>query len=327
MKIVISRIKVTHVFTVLFLLCLVSGCSYAQGNKGKISGTKAKKEFTLPDIPQGLTTSEDRAEYLVSHYWDNFDFTDTVLISKPEITEQAFVDFIDLLHSVSYDKATKAFSRTLDAAMNADSRMFAHFAGMSEKYLYDPNSPLRNEEYYIPVLQYIVSSPKIDEINKIRPRYQLELAMKNRPGMISTDFTYTLRNGKTRKMSGIAAEYTILYFNNPDCHDCKRVKAYMASSFVINELLGDKSLPHYKRKLAILSIYPDADLPIWLQADYPKSWINGYDAKQVITKEPLYDLKAIPTIYLLDKDKRVILKDVSAEVVEAWLREHAEDKK
>lgn len=327
MKIGISRIKVTHVFTVLFLFCLVSGCSYAQGNKEKIAGTKAKREFTLPDIPRVLTTSEDRAEYLVSHYWDNFDFTDTVLISKPEVTEQAFVDFIDLLHSVSYDKATKAFIRTLDAAMNADSRMFAHFAEMSEKYLYDPNSPLRNEEYYIPVLQYIVSSPKIDEINKIRPRYQLELAMKNRPGMISADFTYTLRNGKTGKMSGIAAEYTILYFNNPDCHDCKRVRTYMANSSVINELLGDNSLPCYKRRLAILSIYPDADLPIWLQADYPKSWINGYDAKQVITKEPLYDLKAIPTIYLLNKDKRVILKDVSAEVAEAWLREHAEDKK
>ena len=37
----------------------------------------------------------------------------------------------------------------------------------------------------------------------------------------------------------------------------------------------------------------------------------------------LYDLKAIPTIYLLDSSKRVILKDVPVEVAEEWLAAEA----
>ncbi|HBK95202.1 MAG TPA: DUF5106 domain-containing protein, partial [Porphyromonadaceae bacterium] len=37
-----------------------------------------------------------------------------------------------------------------------------------------------------------------------------------------------------------------------------------------------------------------------------------------ITKQKLYDIKAIPTLYLLDKDKKVILKDTSIEAIESF---------
>jgi hypothetical protein len=41
----------------------------------------------------------------------------------------------------------------------------------------------------------------------------------------------------------------------------------------------------------------------------PQGWIVSYDAPQAIKNRELYDLKAIPTIYLLDAAKRVMLKD------------------
>ena len=47
--------------------------------------------------------------------------------------------------------------------------------------------------------------------------------------------------------------------------------------------------------------------------------INSYDAGQSIVTRELYDLKASPTLYLLDKDKRVILKDVTVEEIGKWL--------
>lgn len=315
MKIGISRIKIVHVFAVLCLLCLESGCSYAQDNKEKTAGTKARKEFTLPDIPQALITSEDRAEYLVSHYWDNFDFTDTTLISRPEITEQVLVDFLDILPYVPFEQSQSALTALMDSA-SADSAMYVHFMKLAEKYLYDPNSPLRNEELYIPVLNCVVASSKLDEAQKVRPRYQLKSAMKNRPGSIATDFLYTISDGTVAWMSSINADYTILYFNNPDCHDCKRVKRYIKDSELFNRMIQANTGP----TLRILAIYPDADLPLWKRADYPGIMINGYDAGQVIMDKELYDLKAIPTLYLLDKDKRIILKDDSVERIEAWLQ-------
>ena len=44
---------------------------------------------------------------------------------------------------------------------------------------------------------------------------------------------------------------------------------------------------------------------------FSREWINAYDAGQVLTMKKLYDLKAMPTLYLLGKNKVVLLKDIN----------------
>ena len=64
-------------------------------------------------------------------------------------------------------------------------------------------------------------------------------------------------------------------------------------------------------QLKVLALYPDEDLTEW--RDYrdhiPASWINAYDKGCVIREKSLYDLGAIPAMYLLDSRKRVLVKD------------------
>ena len=48
-------------------------------------------------------------------------------------------------------------------------------------------------------------------------------------------------------------------------------------------------------------------------------WIIAYDAGARISKEELYDLKAIPSMYLLDRDKRVLAKDAFEVGYIEWL--------
>ena len=52
----------------------------------------------------------------------------------------------------------------------------------------------------------------------------------------------------------------------------------------------------------------------------PAGWINSYDSAVSLKNDEIYDLKAIPTLYLLDKDKKVVLKDVTFEQVENYLK-------
>lgn len=281
---------------------LLSGCL---GNRQKKETATEKKEFKIPEIPAILTNPAERAEFLAKHYWDNYDFSDTSLIALEKVTEQSFVNYLDILPHVPLQSAEENLSKLMDKAMQGDSLMFAHFAAMAEKYLYDPNSPLRNEAFYIPVLRYIVASNNVEEVNKIRPQFQLEMALKNRPGEKAADFTYTLPNGKTGSLYGVRADYTVLFFNNPDCNDCKRVKEYIETVAAFNSSAG--------KKIAIVAIYPDEDLSLWKNSPYPKTWINGQNEN--LSKEHTYDLKAIPTLYLLDKDKNVILKDAPVEEI------------
>ena len=60
--------------------------------------------------------------------------------------------------------------------------------------------------------------------------------------------------------------------------------------------------------------YPDEDIEAWRNYLHtmPRGWICGYDKELRLTSERLYDLKAIPSLYLLDSTKRVIIKDGSS---------------
>lgn len=309
----------TRSFWIYFLLLLAS-CSSSPKNREKSVNREVKiVRFQVPEIPLIYTTPEDQARYLVLHYWDQFDFADTSLIHRAEVTEQAFVDFLQYFPYVSSIDVEKGISGMLNKALTVDSSMFAHFTDLYDKYLYHPDSPLLNEEWYIPVLQFILQSSRIHDLDKIRPQYRLEMAMKNRVGQVTTDFMYTLPSGKKDRLSNIHSGYTIIFFHNPDCSACKEVKAKVQASDVVNSLLT--STDGKLKKLVFLAVYPDSDVALWKRhlLEQPKEWTCVYDEGQIITNQRLYDLRVIPTFYLLDREKKVIFKDVSFEKIENYL--------
>ena len=272
------------------------------------------KIFNLPQIPVVLNTVEQRTDYMVKHYWDRFDFSDTTYISQAEVPEQAWVDYCDLLEHVPLPVAQTAMKETFNRA-EKNRKMLHFFEELADKYLYDPNSPMRNEEFYIPVLEALIASPALDETAKIRPQARLELAQKNRVGTKALNFTYTLDSGAKGTLYQFPAEYTLLFINNPGCHACEEGIEALKQAPAINKEFAAGSLK-------ILAIYPDEDKEEWERhlPDFPKEWINGYDKKLVIKEKNLYDLKAIPTLYLLDKDKKVLLKDATVAQIDQYLQ-------
>lgn len=280
---------------------------------GKVA--EAKKRFELPAVPGNIQTQAGKAFYMAEHYWDNFDFSDTTLISD-SATEQAFVDYVVIIQAVSQRAADTGINTMLGMA-KADSAVLSYFTELYDKYLYDPNSPFRNEELYITVLNYILGSEDVDPLLKLRPRHQLEQAMKNRQGTRASDLEYTLATGRKGKMSAITTQYTLLFFYNPDCNMCKDVERYINSSQVFGELsaLG---------RITLLGLYPDEDLTAWKAhlSEFPKNWINGYDGSGDQTFKELYDLRAIPSLYLLGRDKTVLLKDAEVRVIERYIAEN-----
>ncbi|GHT10169.1 hypothetical protein FACS189426_09970 [Bacteroidia bacterium] len=288
--------------SIIICLLLFMGCS----GKSNPQPVKAPS-FVLPEIPAALTAPKERANYLLNHYWDNFDFKDTTYIHLPDITEQAFVDYIDLLPHADKQMAAASIQNLMrKAEKEPTGAMLRYFLTTTESYLRDPNSPMRNEELYIPVAQYITSSdsPLLTLAEKAPAEYHLKMMLKNRVGEKAADFSYTLPSGKTGRMYAINSEYTLLLFYNPDCHACAETISALAASEMLQSL-------QQNGRLKILAFYPDKDLEIWKKkwADMPAEWINACDKNTIVRDSELYDLKAIPTIYLLDRNKTVILKD------------------
>lgn len=247
-------------------------------------------------------------------FWEGFDFSNKAMTDNPGVTEAKFKDFCGDLIFSSKTERKQQIDTLLSRSKQGSKEMFLGFMELAEKHLADPNSPLRNEECYIPFLEYAIKEGKIDEAYKERYSFQLRNALKNRVGTTANDFTYITREGTTGTLKSIKANYTLIYFNNPDCHDCKRV---------YNILAGDSpTLAHLvaRGELAILALYPDESLTSWNKNKgiYPYNWIVARYARDIDRER--YNIPAIPSTYLLDKNKKVIYKDAIIEAVESYLR-------
>jgi hypothetical protein len=82
------------------------------------------------------------------------------------------------------------------------------------------------------------------------------------------------------------------------------MKAALAQSTIINQKLKTG-------EIKILSIYMGTDKKNWRShlSEYPKQWLQGIGDDATLYKANIYALNAIPTMYLLDRNKKVLLKD------------------
>jgi len=181
---------------------------------------------------------------------------------------------------------------------------FRNETALLEKYLGDPNSPYRNEQLYEDVLRSEIASRWYDETEKKIKDSHLNLIRQNRAGNLANDFTFTTPKGESERLFEIPANRVLLFFYNPECEACKEMKARLSSSRVINNAIT-------RGQLKVLAIYVDRDENIWRKhlKENPNAWLEGRDENESLYENNIYDLHAIPTIYLLDENKMVILKD------------------
>lgn len=102
----------------------------------------------------------------------------------------------------------------------------------------------------------------------------------------------------------VEAPYLLLFFYEPGCPHCKQAITKLSHSSGFRRLL-DKQL------VKILAVYPFGDRALWeaYLPEIPETWMNAIVPDASIIKQNTYDIKATPTIYLLDEHKEVLLKD------------------
>lgn len=282
---------------ILALLVATVGCT------PKKSKSEAPKSYAFRYVQPPLQVAEEQLfAYMRDHFWDKFDFADSLYTTKADTVEmcRAYALYVqNFVGPIDQEPIRKLMKKA-----SVSKPMFDYFVMLAETVLHDPNSPLRSDELYIAVLEAQIASPLYNKYEKIAPEYDLRIVSQNRIGHKANDFRYTLKSGKVRNLYSLNKEFTIVYINNPGCAMCRDITTALKASQIINHLQSEG-------KLQILAIYPDEDLDEWRKhyADIPSSWINGYDKECHIRRDNLYNVNAIPALYLLDKEKIVLVKD------------------
>ena len=263
----------------------------------------AQKELPLPAVPSYLTVPRLRAEYILDRFWDAMDWRDTTLTRDAEFMEQNAANFYNLFQFTDSAGVVRAARRMLDGA-KADRRAYRDVAEIAELYLFEPESPVADEESFIVVADLLLADDLLDDSDRLRIEDARAAAMLNRVGHAATDFEMITREGDHMMLSEAAKRHpvNILMFYDPDCHDCAELERFLADSE-----LGDAGV-------VMVSPYGEQD-GFWARhaATMPEGCIVARPVSEEFDDEGLYDLRLPPTVYLLDSSATVLAKHPSRE--------------
>ncbi|MGJ1294379.1 DUF5106 domain-containing protein [Sphingobacterium spiritivorum] len=288
----------------ILILTVISGSCGNDNMKNKKESIDTSN--IVSENPPAISSKRSDAivdqNQLITHFWDDFDFNDEEMYGKQG--EQAIANFIGLFPSSSGDEIQNSVFSMLSKA-EKNPKAFTFFQELYRKYLYDPNSPLRSDRYYESVLRYLTESETVSADKKQEYAKLLKRVQKNKEGTQASSFAVTLQSGEIIQLRDIESPLLLLVFYEPDCTSCQTIIRKMKGIPELNDLIDNK------KTLKILAVYAVGNGEIW--KDYfphmPANWLNGIDKKQNIIRNNIYDLRASPTMYLLDQHQDVILKD------------------
>lgn len=314
------------ILTGMCLLVLLAACLSGNGKVEK-NGTvadavaaderPAEKAFPLPQVPMVMTGTAEREAFLLAHYWDAYEAPDTLCAAGWKVVEQAFVAFVNLLERRASEPETvrAAMGSFCGALEQAGARVRTDLTRLMDECLYNPNSRFYDEALYAVYLEErLAVADKADPLRSAWV-FKLDLIRRNAVGSAASDFVYYLPDGSLCSLytTPIRGRWLLLVFYDPECHSCHDILVGMFADPVLNRALETD-------RVTVLAVYTEGKPEVWKKylEGMPAKWLIGEDRRSVKDKA-LYDLKAMPTLYLLDADRKVLLKDAPFDEIRNWL--------
>lgn len=301
-------IDMKHFFISLLLTVLLviplSGCSSSGAKDGKEKQARATQaappDLPLPMIPANLATPEERADYLAIHFWDAMDWHNRSLALDTAFMEQNFANYVSGLPYATETGLRKAVSALMDTVSKAGADQRDFLFGVASKYLFQQDSPLRDERLFLPFVEWAIGKG----YDTVRAEQFREDIMRNRPGSEAADFSFTLRGGGKDSLHTFRGRSVLLMFYDPDCEQCREAEEQLIRSEQFQSLLETGALQ-------MLAVYVGDKKLAWEEhaKKLPASWTVGIDSEKLIDDGELYTIGATPSFYLLDASGIVIEKD------------------
>lgn len=251
----------------------------------------------LPAIPDSVTEPARRAAIAALHFWDGLDFASDPRSGDTAFIEQNFANYAAVLSVVPEGEAQSAVD-TLIARADASDTALDLVRYVADKYLYDPNSPMRNDALYILFLQNLSQNARLTPEQRYVAGERLSEALKNGPGSIASDFRFDTRSGSHSTLHGeLAGGENLVMFYDSDCEHCSAIIARMQQVGISG-------------RVRVIALDVGGNRELWTRksSTLPREWIVGY-VTDPIEEAETYVFRALPTFYVLDSAATVLLKD------------------
>lgn len=287
--------KKNRLITLIFLLsALLPQMSYAQNDEPL---------FPYPVVADDSDMSlSERCNYLVYNFWDRCNIKQS--FSTLNKLDKAFGTWLSFMPYATADTVHLAIDRYIASVEKASPKEVLQIGKMAEKWLYSDSAAFFSEELYEPFCEAVVKNKKVSKAEKARFQSQLQILQSSGLGKIVPHITYETPSGEKHNLGDVVASRVILFFNDPDCFDCRLLKTRLAADHNLNWLL-ERGL------VKLVSIYPSEADDEWRAdaAGYPATWEVGASADI----DTFFNLQSTPSLYYLDGKHKVLGKDVPAD--------------
>lgn len=264
--------------------------------------------FLYPTAPDYMTDFRQRANYTTLHFWDNCNLKSA--FSSRARLKDAFEDFISIAVHAAPDTTYASVNNLIGAVRKTPANMLT-LGEIAEETLLSDTAQIYSEELYVPFAKAVAETKKIPSANRLRFERQARILGGTQIGMVAPDFSFIKPDGTKGKLSDGLTKRVILFFNDPDCDDCRMTLVRLSADYNLKQLIE-------KNYLNVFSIYPSSPDDQWRDAaaSYPSEWIIGA-AEDV---DELYDLTTSPTILYLDPNGKILSKTIDKDRLIDMLR-------
>jgi hypothetical protein len=296
---------------------------------------QALKEPEVPPAsrqPGGKYDSGYAFRYFKDHYWDGLSFSDERLARTP-VFEPRLDKYFRELVSPDPDSIEKEVDHML-LYSRVSKPMFQYLMVYFVQKYVNPQY-MGQDAVFVHLFDKYINAGETEFFTEKYRKYLNDRAysiMANLIGQPAANLEMVDTSGALRPLYGVNADYTIICFWDPTCSHCKEVVPRLDSMY---------KAKWQKEGVKIYGVLVDGGQQAWIQfiKDHNLGgWTHVYETKeheQATEKagqpgfRQLYDVYQTPTLYLLDKEKRIIAKKLSYEQLDEVINlklQHAKSK-
>lgn len=259
------------------------------------------KLFPYPEPPKDMTNLYERCNYLVYKFWDQCNIKSA--FSAKSKLNAAFGDWLGFMPYASADTVYLAIENFHKSFRKSGEQSY-EIAKMAETWLYSDSAQYRSDELYSRFVDEAVANKKIPTEKRLYFERQKKILDNSSIGKIVPDIELTKADGSKTSFFADSSSYTILFIYENDCFDCSLARVRLSADMVVNQL-NDAGI------VRVVSLYngdPDAEFSYAVTA-FPEKWINVASGET----NSYFDTRIKPAIYYLDKDHKIIGKELSVD--------------
>lgn len=290
--------------------------SVVKANEGNFLGTLVKGLLPIDipkfTIPIGYKNPDSirwvlNYNYNKDHFFDNIDLNDERLIRTPLLYSRLDSFFTNVLI-----QSPDTINKEIDKLINKCSSNYKMFQFVSV-YLFNhfrESEIMGHDAVMVKIADDIYLSGKADWVTrefKDDLRKQIDLIRPNLIGKKAENMVMDSYKGIFVSLYDVEKDFTVLYFWEPNCGHCQEATPKLKAYY-------DKPKDY---SLEVFAVCTTADKEKWTKyiEDNKLTWINGWDPKRISHFDFYYNVQSTPTIYVLDKNKKIIAKKLAVEEI------------